>query len=432
MKKEKRTLSYRMVKEYFRFIINGLYYRKFYSIDSQNIPADGTPVLIVSDHQFCLNDALGVLLAVNDRKMHFIARANAFDIHPLFAKFMLWAGVLPAFRMMHEGEESLGNNRSTFQLTEQNLLDGRSILIYPEAGHQTRHWLGTFASGYTRMAFEAAEKSGFEKEIFILPSCNHYSHYFGMRNDMLIRFGTPISIKPWYELYMTRPRTAQREVNQRVREQISSMMLDIRDLDHYDDIDFLRQGQFGKDFARSLGKDPDVLPEKLEADKELVARLADRKETFDDVRELRQAMAAHGMTDREFRHRPRPLLKFLLLALLLPLAIVGVWPAIPTWLISEHFSNRMEDRMFQGSFLLPIFCLLMLPLSTIITLLAGWPLIGAWSILHALALPFLCVFEWNWFQLLQKAVAEVRFLRHGAAIRPLRDQVYQRIKKSIQ
>ena len=60
MKKEKRTLSYRMVKEYFRFIINGLYYRKFYSIDSQNIPADGTPVLIVSDHQFCLNDALGV------------------------------------------------------------------------------------------------------------------------------------------------------------------------------------------------------------------------------------------------------------------------------------------------------------------------------------------------------------------------------------
>lgn len=432
MKKEKRTLSYRMVKEYFRFIINGLYYRKFYSIDSQNIPADGTPVLIVSDHQFCLNDALGVLLAVNDRKMHFIARANAFDIHPLFAKFMLWAGVLPAFRMMHEGEESLGNNRSTFQLTEQNLLDGRSILIYPEAGHQTRHWLGTFASGYTRMAFEAAEKSGFEKEIFILPSCNHYSHYFGMRNDMLIRFGTPISIKPWYELYMTRPRTAQREVNQRVREQISSMMLDIRDLDHYDDIDFLRQGQFGKDFARSLGKDPDVLPEKLEADKELVARLADRQETFDDVRELRQAMAAHGMTDREFRHRPRPLLKFLLLALLLPLAIVGVWPAIPTWLISEHFSNRMEDRMFQGSFLLPIFCLLMLPLSTIITLLAGWPLIGAWSILHALALPFLCVFEWNWFQLLQKAVAEVRFLRHGAAIRPLRDQVYQRIKKSIQ
>lgn len=163
MKKEKRTLSYRMVKEYFRFIINGLYYRKFYSIDSQNIPADGTPVLIVSDHQ----------------------------------------------------------------------------------------------------------------------------------------------------------------------------------------------GQFGKDFARSLGKDPDVLPEKLEADKELVARLADRQETFDDVRELRQAMAAHGMTDREFRHRPRPLLKFLLLALLLPLAIVGVWPAIPTWLISEHFSNRMEDRMFQGSFLLP-------------------------------------------------------------------------------
>ena len=431
MEKEKRPLSYRIVKGYFRFIINGLYYRRFYCIDVQNVPPEGTPTLMVSDHQFCLNDALGVLLSVNDRKMHFIARANAFDIHPLFKKFMLWAGVLPAYRMMHEGEEALGNNQSTFQLTEENLLAGRSILLYPEAGHQTRHWLGTFAYGYTRIAFQAAEKSNFEQEIFILPSCNHYSNYLGMRNDMLIRFGTPISIKPFYELYKERPRTAQREVNRLVREQISAMMLDIRDLDHYDDIDFLRQSQFGKDFARSLGKNPDVLPEKLEADKELVARLAKKEVTFDDVRELREAMTAHGLTDREFRHRPWPIGKFLLLALLLPLAIVGVWPAIPTWLITEHFSNRMEDRMFQGSFLLAIFCLLILPLSTLITLGAEWPFIGAWSLIHAFALPFLCVFEWNRFQLLQKAVREVRFRKHGAAIRPLRDQVFKRIKNLL-
>lgn len=432
MEKEKRSVSYRIVKTYFRFIINGLYYRRFYRIGVENIPAEGTPLLLVSNHQFCLNDALGVLLAVNDRKTHFIARANAFDIHPLFAKFMLWAGILPAYRMMHEGEESLGNNQSTFQLTEQNLLEGRSILIYPEAGHQTRHWLGTFASGYTRIAFQAAENSHFEKEIFILPSCNHYSNYLGMRNDMLVRFGTPISIKPYYDLYREHPRTAQREVNQLVREQISAMMLDIRDLDHYEDIDFLRQSQFGKDFARSLGKNPDVLPEKLEADKELVARLAEKKVAFDDVRELREAMAAHGLTDREFRHRPWPVGKFLLLFLLLPLALVGVWPGIPTWLITEHFSNRMEDRMFQGSFLLALFCLVILPLSIVITLAVEWPFIGAWSLIHALALPFLCVFEWNWFQLLQKAVAEARYRRHGAAIRPLRDRVFNRIKSILQ
>ena len=431
MEKEKRTFSYRLVKGYFRYIINGLYYRKFYSIDADHIPEEGNPVLIVSNHQFCLNDALGVLLAVNDRKMHFIARANAFDIHPLFAKFMLWAGVLPAFRMMHEGEEALDNNKGTFQLTEQNLLDGRSILLYPEAGHQTRRWLGTFAYGYTRMAFEAAEKSNFEQEIFILPSCNHYSHYFGMRNDLLIRFGTPISIKPWYETYKTKPRTAWREVNRLVREQIRSMMLDIQDLENYDEIDFLRQSQFGKDFARALGKDPDVLPEKLEADRELVARLAEKQVTYEDVRELREAMEAHGLTDREFRHRPWPIGKLLLLTLLLPLAIVGVWPALPTWFISEHFSNKMEDRMFQGSFLLAIFCLVMLPLSTLITLAAEWPLIGAWALLHTALLPILCVFEWNWFQLLQKALRELRYRRHGAAIRPLRERVFKRIKDLV-
>ena len=63
--------------------------------------------------------------------------------------------------------------------------------------------------------------------------------------------------------------------------------------------------------------------------------------------------------------------------------------------------------------------------------MAEWPLIGAWALLHAALLPILCVFEWNWFQLLQKAIRELRYRRHGAAIRPLRERVFNRIKNLI-
>ena len=111
--KEKISLPYKLVKAYFRLMINGFYYRRYYSLDVGNLPADGTPVVMVSDHQNCLNDALGVLLAVNDRKMRFIARADAFTINPLFRKFILWVGLRPAFRMMHQGEEQLGRNQET-------------------------------------------------------------------------------------------------------------------------------------------------------------------------------------------------------------------------------------------------------------------------------------------------------------------------------
>ena len=97
-----------------------------------------------------------------------------------------------------------------------------------------------------------------------------------MRNRMLVKFGTPISLQPYYELYKTKPRTAQREVNKLVREQISGLMLDIRDLDNYDAIDFIRT-TYGIDYAKKNGVDPDDLPNRLLSDKELVAKLADAK-----------------------------------------------------------------------------------------------------------------------------------------------------------
>ena len=78
------------------------------------------------------------------------------------------------------------------------------------------------------MAFNAAARDDFKKEIFILPSCNHYEDYFRIRTDLLIKYGTPIPISPFYDLYKTKPLTAQREVNKLVREQIYTHILKIK------------------------------------------------------------------------------------------------------------------------------------------------------------------------------------------------------------
>jgi len=425
MMKEKLSLPYRAVKAYFRLMINGLYYRRYYSVDVDNIPADGTPLVVVSDHQFCLNDALGVLLAVNDRKMRFIARADAFTITPLFTKFILWVGLRPAFRMMHQGEEQLGRNQETFRLSENDLLDGHAITLYPEAGHQTRHWLGFFAQGYLRMAFEAAEHVNFEKEIFVLPSCNHYSKYNGLRNDMLVRFGKPVSLKPYYELYKERPRTAWRQVNEVVKARIRELMLDIRDLEHYDEIDYLRNAAFGQDFASSLGKDPDVLPEKLEADKELVDRIDARGIPFEEVREVRETMESLGLKDRQFEKKPNVATvigEALLLLLTLPLAVFSIWPALPCWVIPQHFSHKMEDNMFEGTFILPIDVLVILPLGFLLTVLVEWHWIGAWSLVHAFALPLLCIFAWYWTRLALRLRDDFRYLKAGKRAQALKEK----------
>lgn len=436
--KEKLSLGYRATKAYLRLMINGLYYRRYYSVGVENIPAPGTPTLVVSDHQNCLNDALGVLLAINDRKVRFIARADAFAINRLFTKFILWVGLLPAFRMMYQGEEQLCKNQETFRLSEQNLLNGCTITIYPEAGHQTRHWLGFFSHGYLRMAFEAARMSGFEKEIFILPSCNHYSKYHGLRNDMLVRFGKPISLKPYYERFQTRPRTVRREVNNLVRTRIRELMLDVTDLEHYDDIEFLRRSRFGSDFARFVGKNPDVLPERLKADRELVARIQAEDIPFDEVRAVREEMEGLRLEDRQFDRQPTVLNivgQALLLLVSLPLAVLAIWPSVLCWVIPHHYSNKMEDNMFEGTLLLPIDLLVIIPLSFVITVLAEWHWLGAWSLVHAFALPLLCVFEWYWCRLWKRMCADIRYLKAGNRAKELKDKrelIFTKLKSILQ
>lgn len=420
MKKE-FGIGYQLGKLYFRIAINGIFYRRYYCLGKENIPAEGTPVLVAMNHQNCLNDALGVFFAKNDRKFHFIARADAFDIHPLLTRFMQYAGVLPAYRLDYQGEEALADNNKTFEEAEQCLLDGHTVLIFPEAGHQDKHWLGTFSYGYTRLAFQAAEKSGFQQEIFILPAANHYSAYTGLRNRMLVRFGTPVSLQPYYELYKEKPRTAQREVNRLVRAQIEAMMLDIQNLDHYADIDF----------ARTLLPRPNRLPEQLEADQALVHRL----EGFDftAVGAYRQALENARLQDSQFTDRPNwgfVVADMLLLLLLLPLAIVAMWPSLLCWYLPKYFSNRLGDVMLQSSFHVGLNVLVLLPLSFLLTWLITGLCAGCWiGLAHALLIGPLCIFEWYYAKLLRDVWRDIRFLRKDTApLAALRAQALSSLK----
>ena len=441
-KVKKPGFFYNMFKWYIRFLHNQIYYKKTYQVHTEAIPADGTPCLIVSNHQNCMNDPLGLVISFLDRKLHVITRADVFQVSPIADKFLRAIGLLPAFRLDYEGEGALSKNAETFRASEQALIDGKTVLMYPEAGHQDKHWLGTFSFGYTKMAFEAAELGNFEKEVFILPACNHYSHYFGMRNRMLVKFGTPISIQPYYELYKTKPRTAQREVNKLVREQISNLMLDIRDLDNYDAIDFIRT-TYGVDYAKKRGVNPDDLPNRLLSDKGLVAKLAEAKETDDagmnvlyqDARDLKQGIERLGITDGHLKGSVNPIMlgfKLLLLLMLLPLWIFSWWPSMLVyWIPMSIFKAKMKDPMFEGTLLFGSAALFTLPLFSVITLLvvglnSGW--ISA--LIYVALFPLLMLFCWKYATVGKKTLQTLKCLVKPSSVEKLK-QMRKNLHKKL-
>ena len=339
-------------------------------------------------------------------------------------------------RLDYEGESALGKNAETFRASEQALIDGKTLLMYPEAGHQDKRWLGTFSFGYTKMAFEAAELGNFEKEVFILPACNHYSHYFGMRNRMLVKFGTPISLQPYYELYKTKPRTAQREVNKLVREQISGLMLDIRDLDNYDAIDFIRT-TYGIDYAKTQGVNPDDLPNRLLSDKNLVARLDEAYKSEDTylqatvasayeiARVVRKGIDDLGITEAHLRFSVNPIalgFQLLMLLILLPLWIFSWWPSMLVyWIPMSIFKAKMKDPMFEGTLLFGSAALFTLPLFSLITLLvtgfcSGW----VPALIYVALFPFLMLFCWKYAMFGKKTLQTLKCLVKPSSVDKLK------------
>jgi 1-acyl-sn-glycerol-3-phosphate acyltransferase len=445
--KSRRGLIYRMFRAYVHFFHDMFFYRHVYRIGTENIPSDGTPLLIASNHQNCLCDPLGVLFAFKDRKLSFIVRADVFSVHPLISKILRKMGLLPAYRLNFEGEASLAKNKEIFNVSERELVSGRTLLMYPEGTHQNKRWLGDFSLGYMKMAFEAAELDNFQTEIYMLPACNHYSGYCDIQQDILVRFGTPISLQPYYELYKTKPRTAQRRVNAIVREQIESMMLNIEDSDNYRAIDFLRN-TYGRKYAATHGFRVGYLPDMLLSDRSFFEALDKAKsdddtsvqQIYDDALMLEDGIKKLKIRDNHLEKAPgRGMIIAAILAMiaLLPVWLFSLWPNIIIYRVPALVMRHVEDKMFYNSFLLGISVLITMPVLYTLSFILALFFVDIWiSVLYVLMLPWLGIFAWYYWKCAVRTWQDICYRKAERAgqicsLAELRDKIYERLNNML-
>ena len=430
-----KSLFYRGFRQYVKFVTDALYYKNVYVLGKENLPAPNKPAIMVSNHQNCLSDPLALATFIHDRKPHFLARANVFK-HPVANKFLRHLGLLPAYRLEYEGKEALQDNFKTFDKAVEAMLHGGTVILYPERGHQDKRWLGNFFIGYLKIAFHAAELSDYKQDILVVPSCNHYSHYHHMQSDIMIQFGEPISLQPYYEQYRQNPRQTMMEINNIVRQRVSEMMLNIEDVENYEAIDFLRENGYGKRFARKHGLASKKLPEKLRSDKTLAQKLKEAKERYPEKMEklyndcltLKKEINDIKIRDWIFDNEPSFMgitMNILMLLVLLPLFLVCMIPNVLLFVIPDIFKTKLlKDHMFFSSFNIGVSVFITIPLFYIIPFIVLCCTTKFYFALgYLIFCPLALLFSWYYIRWTSRCFGMIRYRsqNHASRIKRLRD-----------
>lgn len=206
-------------KFYFKNTVEGL----------ENIPKD-KPIILAPNHQNALMDALAVLCTKTWQPV-FVARADIFK-NPLISKILTFLKILPIFRI-RDGYENLQKNDDVFNKTVDVINNRNGLVILPEGNHGDKKRLRPLKKGIARIALQAENSFNGELDIHIVPVGIDYTDYIKVRSGLLIRYGTPIPVRPLMKLYKSNPAKAHKLLIELVERGLKPEMVHIKDEKYY-------------------------------------------------------------------------------------------------------------------------------------------------------------------------------------------------------
>lgn len=237
----KPSLIYKGFYGYVALALRYIYFRRFRVVGRKNIPSDKKEgFLLICNHQLGLLDALCIIFSVAPREPVFLARGDIFE-KPALARLLLSLRIMPAYRKRDVGVEGLEKNDEVFQQSIKLMDQGVVIALFPEAGHQSHHYLGTFKKGFARIAFGYEEACDFARDLKILPLGHHYTGYSGIQNDVLFSIGEPFTFADLYDIYKEHPERARYLLTKRAREKVEALMFNVEEPENYEAVEQLCQ-----------------------------------------------------------------------------------------------------------------------------------------------------------------------------------------------
>jgi len=419
------------------------FYRKVQQVGKRSYPVKG-PKIIAVNHRNGLSDAI-LLASLLQEQPTFLTRADVF-LKPLARKALNWFKMIPVYRS-RDGVDVIKMNQETFQFCINELKEQRSVFIFPEGNHARKHRVRPLKKGLARIAFQAAEQTHFKMPLQVVPVGITYTDYIKIGGQLLVWYGKPIDLRPYYSTYQENPRKALVEVTQAGREGLKALTLHISDIEHYDFIDNVLT-LFIPDWVAATGRALRNPHHRLLAGQEIIRRTETNPSLLDQETPLQtyfQQLEALNLRDHVVRRGPfsraNRFLKGLGLFLLSPFflfsALHHFW--LYRWPYRFALKNFKDDQWYQSiSMLFATFPAL--PYHLLLFFLA-WALTDSllWAgsyIVLVLGSGYLALQMIRWWKRWRGEVRYMRLLKHkdpvAGQLAPTRKMLVERIQAVMQ
>jgi len=295
------------------FFAYRLYYSKFQLHGMENVPKEGA-VIFAPNHQNALVDSL-LAGGPTWRCPHFLARADVFKNKHIGA-FLRGLKMLPVYRF-RDGLAEVKKNSASFEACHKMLLQGKSLLMFPEGNHNFHFRLRPLQKGLPRIAFEALEQADFQTSLKVVPVGIQYEDHFRGGSRVLLSFGKPIEVADYEEAYRTNPRRAYDALLAQLHGRIKELIVHIPK-ERYEEV-------FWQWKEKRVWKSD--LVDQLRADQQVVKALVAGDESA-----LPKGTKKHGLSTYK-----------VFVFLMLPIH------AFPAWLVEKITQKLVKEKQFFGS-----------------------------------------------------------------------------------
>ncbi len=201
-----KRLFYRILWVWCKIGVN-LYFNRIEVNGFENLPKDGA-IIYAPNHQNAFLDA--IIIAVLSREpVSFFTRADVF--RPPFLWLLDALNMLPILRRK-DGFSKAAQNEQIFAASVNLLLEGKPLMIFPEAYHGYPYFLRTLSKGTARVALQAQMKS--DRPIYIVPVGLNFFRRHRPRFKLIVNYGKAINIQnflAYYKEHKGRTLTAVRD-----------------------------------------------------------------------------------------------------------------------------------------------------------------------------------------------------------------------------